>query len=407
MSRLIQICRAAGSTAGAFLSVALLAGGGAPASAQTPICLSSAIIPTGKVVVSAAYAPNCTGPSSMVNQLIFRDPDLAFPICTNWLRSPTNPAGLFGVPDGWSGPVAEAWVPQCDTRNPPRLTAPTPGARNAWFITCVSPSCKKIDPPGPTIAKGTMVDAATALDRFAPDSIASIYGTDLAQGTAATQTLACETRLGKSSVVFEDRNAKAIYSCLLYVSPGQINFVIPNDTYFPSDGAQGSRSKAYIYQEKSPTSYTHVTQRVPVTSVAPALFQVAAGGPLFRRFVPAGTLLRDRGGVQTYETWIQPNGLPIPVDFGPDGDQLFLILYGTGLRHKPSFPPVTVTVGGMPAQVQYADASPEYIGVEQINVYLPRETFSNLHGPVEIVLRADDPGHTDKPEANHTWLVFK
>lgn len=388
--------------AGAALGVLVAV---APHAAAQTICLSSPNIPTGKVVTGSLYSPTCSGSFNTINALTLGNPDTSFPICTNWLRTAQNPAGIYSLPANWFGPVAEIWAPQCDNVFPQRIVPPVFGQRNAWFIRCEGTGCPVVTPP-PTIVKVALTDSAVFLQRYAPDSLATIFGTNLAESTQSTNTFACVTRMGRSSVIFEDRNAKAIPACLLYVSPTQINFVIPNDTYFAQDGTQGSKSKAYVFKESSPTSYTHVTQDVRVTGVAPSVFQTAAGGVLFRKFVPAANLLRVRDGAQTWENLIDGGGLPIPIDMGPDGDLIFLILYGTGLRNKSASASVSATVGGIPADVQFAGAHGSLIGVDQINLFLPRERFLDLHGPAEIVLRVDDFGRTDKPEANRTWVVF-
>jgi len=47
--------------------------------------------------------------------------------------------------------------------------------------------------------------------------------------------------------------------------------------------------------------------------------------------------------------------------------------------------PVTATVGGMPATVQFAGAAPGYLGLQQINVLIPANAM--LSGPaVALVL---------------------
>jgi uncharacterized protein (TIGR03437 family) len=50
---------------------------------------------------------------------------------------------------------------------------------------------------------------------------------------------------------------------------------------------------------------------------------------------------------------------------------------------------VTVKIGGMDAEVQYAGRQPEFAGLDQVNVLLPRELAGR--GEVDVVLKVD--GH--------------
>jgi len=49
----------------------------------------------------------------------------------------------------------------------------------------------------------------------------------------------------------------------------------------------------------------------------------------------------------------------VPVDLGPETDQVFLLLYGTGFRKRDVSVPVACSVGGVATEVTYAgvDAS--------------------------------------------------
>jgi len=56
----------------------------------------------------------------------------------------------------------------------------------------------------------------------------------------------------------------------------------------------------------------------------------------------------------------------------PDSDQLFLVLFGTGMRFRSSLSNVSVKIGGIDAPVEYAGPQGEFAGLDQINVRLPR-----------------------------------
>jgi len=79
--------------------------------------------------------------------------------------------------------------------------------------------------------------------------------------------------------------------------------------------------------------------------------------------------------------------LPLPLDLGPEGDQVFLVLFGTGIRNRTSLGAVSVKIGGAEAQVTYAGPQGGFVGLDQINVLVPRSLVGR--GEVDVVLTAD------------------
>ena len=76
-----------------------------------------------------------------------------------------------------------------------------------------------------------------------------------------------------------------------------------------------------------------------------------------------------------------------PLDLGTEQDQVFLILYGTGIRGV-SAGGVSVTIGGEAVAVQYAGLQGDFVGLDQVNLGpLPR-SLSGC-GEVPVVLTAD------------------
>jgi uncharacterized protein (TIGR03437 family) len=78
----------------------------------------------------------------------------------------------------------------------------------------------------------------------------------------------------------------------------------------------------------------------------------------------------------------------VPIDLGPETDQVFLILYGTGIRYRGNLSAATLTVGGANAQVLYVGAQGDFVGLDQINALLPRSLSGR--GEVEVVLKVHD-----------------
>ena len=63
---------------------------------------------------------------------------------------------------------------------------------------------------------------------------------------------------------------------------------------------------------------------------------------------------------------------------------MFLILYGTGLRGRSA---VTTTIGGTACETLYAGAKGSLVGLDQVNVRLPRSLAGR--GEVEVAFTAD------------------
>ena len=74
-----------------------------------------------------------------------------------------------------------------------------------------------------------------------------------------------------------------------------------------------------------------------------------------------------------------------PIDLGPPGEQVYLILYGTGVRNAGTAG-VTVNIDGLKARVTYAGPETKVDGLDQINALLPPALAGS--GDVSVVLTA-------------------
>ena len=78
----------------------------------------------------------------------------------------------------------------------------------------------------------------------------------------------------------------------------------------------------------------------------------------------------------------------VPIDLGVVGDQVFLILNGTGIRFRSNLSAVSAKIGGTDAPVLFAGEQGDFVGLDQINVLLPRTLISR--GEVDVALTVDD-----------------
>ncbi|MGH9842478.1 MAG: hypothetical protein ACREEM_27360 [Blastocatellia bacterium] len=96
-----------------------------------------------------------------------------------------------------------------------------------------------------------------------------------------------------------------------------------------------------------------------------------------------------QGNIQTFEPIAafdsaQNRFVARPIDLGPEGDQVFLILYGGGFRFSSALSAVSVKIGGAEMEVLYAAEAPGFIGLDQLNVRLSRSLIGR--GEVDVVL---------------------
>jgi uncharacterized protein (TIGR03437 family) len=105
-------------------------------------------------------------------------------------------------------------------------------------------------------------------------------------------------------------------------------------------------------------------------------------------------LLRQRAdGSQSVEPvaqfdQAQNRFVPRPLDLGAESEQVFLVLFGTGVRGRSELAQVTARIGGVKAEALYAGAQGDLAGLDQVNLRLPRALIGR--GEVEVLLFADN-----------------
>jgi len=123
-----------------------------------------------------------------------------------------------------------------------------------------------------------------------------------------------------------------------------------------------------------------------ITSVAPGLFTANASGV----GAPAATVLRVKAdGAQINEPIarfdsVSNTFVPLPIDLGPEGEQVFVVLFGTGFRFNTGLSDVKVKIGGTDSEVLYAGPQGDFVGLDQSNVRIPRGLAGR--GDVDLVM---------------------
>ena len=203
----------------------------------------------------------------------------------------------------------------------------------------------------------SVLNAASYTHSLAPGTWAAIFGTQLATSTVSAQTIPLPVTLAEVRSV----TVGNVQAPLSFVSPGQINFVVP------FEAAAGVAVPVVVTTSDGASVPVNIT----LARNAPALFTQNAQG--------TGMAVALNAAFQ-----------PITA-LGSD----VIILYGVGLG--PTNPPpvssarggasveplnrvadeVQVFIGEMPCQVLYAGLAPGFPGIYQINVIPPAAPRSN------------------------------
>jgi uncharacterized protein (TIGR03437 family) len=202
--------------------------------------------------------------------------------------------------------------------------------------------------------------SAAAVYSAPADSLASIYGSVLASSTAQATAQPLSTTLGGVTVSVTDSMGAIRNAPLLYVSPGQINFQVPD----------GSAAGVATVSVANGTA-TQIFQAA-IQSVSPSLFSMNGAGT----GVAAATAISipaSSPNTQTPVTLFQCGSsgcVATPVALNSNAT-VYLSLYGTGIRSRTSLQNVTVAINGISVPVLYAGPAPNFVGLDQINVSLP------------------------------------
>ena len=194
----------------------------------------------------------------------------------------------------------------------------------------------------------SVLDSAGYGPRVAPGSIATLFGTGLANGTDSASEFPLPASLAGASV-----SVSSVSAPLIYASPTQINFQVPSST--PAGNATvtvtgpGGTSAAFTFT---------------VAAEAPAIYQYGTNHALAQN--PDGTLNSDSapaaaGSVITvYLTGQGTASNPVP-----DGEPTPTSPFSTASATA------TATIGALNAPVQFLGLTPDFAGLAQANIQIP------------------------------------
>ncbi len=227
-------------------------------------------------------------------------------------------------------------------------------------------------PPNPI----TTVSAASYRGaEVARESIVSAFGTNFSTASQVATTLPLPTTLAGTNVKVRDSAGAERLSALFYVSPTQINYQIPAGTANGLAEVLVSHNGAVVAKGT-----------VIITSVMPGSFSATANG----KGIAAAVVQRVRNGVSAYEqaaTVNQGQIVAVPIDLRQPTDEVYLMLYTTGVRYRSDLSNISATIGGVPARVVFAGSQGNFVGLDQVNLLVPRSLAGR--GEVDVELRVD------------------
>jgi uncharacterized protein (TIGR03437 family) len=230
-----------------------------------------------------------------------------------------------------------------------------------------------------------VLNAASFTAPVAPGGLLSIFGTSLASSMAAADTIPLSTSLSGVTVEFV-QGSNNYPAPLLFVYQGDPNQNAP---------AQVNAQLPWEIDPNGPAVSVTVTSNgatsnqasVPVAALAPGIFAsngfaIAVNNSDQTLAWPAGAV----PGVTTHAAKagdvlvIYATGLGALDNSIPDGQAPSY--FDNQLRNTTT--PPTVLVGGIQAQVIYSVLSPQFVGVNQLAIFVPSGVASGNNVPLQI-----------------------
>ncbi|MGE0127155.1 MAG: FG-GAP-like repeat-containing protein [Blastocatellales bacterium] len=216
-----------------------------------------------------------------------------------------------------------------------------------------------------------------SLPTVSADSIVAAFGVGLATATQVATTLPLPATLAGTTVKVLDAVGVERSAPLFFVSANQVNYLIP-------PGVATGPALVTVTAGDGRVS----TGTVEVSTVAPGLFTADASG----RGVPAANalLFRPDGSSSSQQVArfdpATSRFVAEPLDLGPAGARLFLVLFGTGVKARTDPAEVTARIGGVDAPVAYAGAQGGFVGLDQLNIEIPRDLAGRGEVEVEVIV---------------------
>lgn len=239
-------------------------------------------------------------------------------------------------------------------------SAPARAARQPAQIVAVSAASFERDR---AVAPGSIIAAFTS--GVLPPGLLLI-GSDT---DPSTPQIELPQRLGDLSVEIHGHRA-GIFA--IAGTPGfdQFNLLVPDDL----DEGRGP----IVIRDREGSILA--AGEIEIAPVVPGIFTAANNG----EGVPAAQIVRVRtDGTQVIEPVAEFDAtlgrhVPRPIDLGPEGEQVFLVLYLTGIDEISNRIHTRILLGGTEYIPDFVGPAPGFVGLDQVNFRLPRSIRGRL-----------------------------
>ncbi len=236
------------------------------------------------------------------------------------------------------------------------------------------------------LTKEGVKNAASFAPGAAPEAIVSLFGTQLARNTAVAHGRTLPRRQAGITIEIIDSSETAYPAKLFYAGREQVNFLMP------AEAATGEALLRLTREGEEPAEL-----ELTIGAVAPGLFSANGTG----EGIGAITALRlgtdgARSNLKVFRSDAATRRMiGVPLELGDEDDQVFLTLFGTGIRGAGGAEKVQATIGGREVPVMFAgEQDGRLAGLDQVEVGpLPR----SLAGAGEVDVFVTVAGITSNP----------
>ena len=277
---------------------------------------------------------------------------------------------LNGVPV--SGTLPLQFIAGSDPAAVNTATAPAVSVQSSTSanpVTVPAYSVVRVDLDSPASA-AVVGSASYAAGPVAPQEIVSLFGPGMASQTAIA-SLPLPTTLGGTSVQINNQPA-----FLFAVTTGQANVLVPT-------GLAAGPASVTVLHGSTPA----LTGSVTIAPSAPGLYSAnadGAGPAAANAYLVTASNQRVNQTVATCNPPAARSCLAAPLSLGGSTDTLYIELYGTGIRGAAS---VQCFVAGQSVPVLYAGPVAAYVGLDQVNISIPKSLAGT--GDVRVYVVAD------------------
>ena len=256
------------------------------------------------------------------------------------------------------------------------------------FVVDYNGSLRRImisDAPQISVNAGGVVNAASFLPGpVAPGEIVTIFGSGIGPVQKVDARLnssgLVDTAIGDTKVFFD-----GVAAPLFYVQSNQINAQVPYEV---------AGKASAVLQVQYQNALTPPVE-LPVADSFPAIFAISGG-------VGAGAILNQDSTLNSASNPATPGSVVVLYATG-EGQTIPAGI--TGKLSEPPYPTpvaqVSVTIGGLPAEVIFAGGAPGFAGLLQVNVRVPSAVEPGNNVPIFLLTpfdrffsRSSQPGVT-------------